>query len=75
MKSLDDRVKELIEIKSMLSKMGLLQLPEFAEKIKTEMNAFVCVGQSSTLRWRLDNDSSVVITLSSKKQSGLVLEK
>ena len=75
MKTQEERIKELLEIRGMLQQLGLFTIPEFAEKIKIEMNAFVKDGYSSRFRWKLEDDTDIIITFSSTKKSGVTMEK
>ena len=75
MKTQNERIKELIEIRGILEQLGLFTIREFAEKIKIEMNAFVKDGYSSKFRWKLDNDTDIIIMLSHTKKSGVTMEK
>ena len=50
-------------------------LPKITAKVKCAMNDFVKNGTPSTVRHRLDSNNTLVIMLSTTKQSGLTLEK
>ena len=72
-----DRTLELIEIRKALQGLGLFHLPEFAERAKAEMNAYVRDGRDREFRWNLENGDRVVVTLRGRleRESGVTVEQ
>lgn len=72
-KSKSDRVAEAVNMYKQLQKMGVMSNPRFAQQFKDAYQNFVHDGTSTTVRCPAAVGSSVVVTFSTTRQSGVTL--
>lgn len=78
MKSVEDRIKECVNIRAQFESMGILTIPWIKEKLSRHMNAFVKTGVSETFQLKIpDTQTSfqIILTASDDKQSGVVMKQ
>lgn len=70
-------MKESIEIRSSLKKLGIEVLDNVRIDLSNIFNDYVKNGTSATRKYRLDSNINVVVTLSGKNEteSGITLER
>lgn len=76
-KSVKDRVSEACEIHANLRKIGALQSETNRKEISRAGNAFICKGDSETLKLRVESGvfAKVVYTARANKPSGVSLTR